>query len=355
MRPAGKAQIVLRRDPAAVAVRHFNAQAMGAPAAALRDGDIHRRLGIVNRTLRNQVERAALRRVVAEIDFEIMIARHALELAAAEAAHGFSVERADQVRDVLAGVIHRARDVVRRCDRGDAKFRRRNHEALVDKNLRAGRMIDRHEREIVVVVDFPQFRGDADIVEAVVRHELVASDLVPLSGGRDLRRAQSVDAQPDGRTPGNRVLHKLHLLSVVGEQERAGRLQALLGHDFLVGLHAKLGAHRAVRPDDPHHLRLGLLAQTEMKLRSGDRLLLHQQAGANFDFAADAEGIDALIANRLHRVRTHHLPVIILRALIHRLHRLSVGRKAEQVEMAVVAQVGGVEDQRRSRRMSSAA
>ena len=139
MRPGGKAQIVLRRDPAAAAVGHFDAQAVGAPAIALGDGDIHRRLGVVNRTLRDQIKRAALGRVVAEINFKIMIASDALELAAPETAHGFSVERADEVGDILAVVIHRARNVVRSCDRGDAEFRRRNHEALIDKNLRARR------------------------------------------------------------------------------------------------------------------------------------------------------------------------------------------------------------------------
>ena len=85
-----------------------------------------------------------------------------------------------------------------------------------------------------------------------------------------------------------------------------------------------------------------------MKLRPGDRLLLHQQAGADFDFAADAERIDALIADRLHRMRPHHLPVIVLRTLIDRLNRLPVGGKTEQIEMAIAAQVGGVKHQRRS-------
>ena len=134
-----KTQVVLRRDPAAAAVGHFNAQAMSAPAIALRNGDIHRRLSVVDRTLRDQVERATLGRVVAEIHFEIVIASQALELATPEAAHGFSVERADQISDVLARVIHRARNGVRRGDCGDAKFCRRNYEALVDKNLRARR------------------------------------------------------------------------------------------------------------------------------------------------------------------------------------------------------------------------
>ena len=42
-----------------------------------------------------------------------------------------------------------------------------------------------------------------------------------------------------------------------------------------------------------------MFAQAEMQHGSGDELLLREQAGADFDFAADAEGIDALIAGSL--------------------------------------------------------
>ena len=90
----GKTEIVLRRDPAAVAVGHFEAQPMCAPAIALRDGDVDRRFGVVDRALRDQIERAAGRRIVAQIDFQIVVAGYALVLAAAEAVDGFSVERA---------------------------------------------------------------------------------------------------------------------------------------------------------------------------------------------------------------------------------------------------------------------
>ena len=137
-------------------------------------------------------------------------------------------------------------------------------------------MVHRHERQVVVIVDFPQFRGDADVVISIVRHELVASDLVPLPGGGDGGRAERVDAQADGGSPRNRVLDELHLFSVVGEKEGAGRLQALLGYDLLVRRHTKLGTHRPVRPDHAHHIRTGLFPQTEMQLRPRDRLLLHQ-------------------------------------------------------------------------------
>src|SRR5882724_831560 len=86
-----------------------------------------------------------------------------------------------------------------------------------------------------------------------------------------------------------------------------------------------------------------------MELRSGDRLLLHQEAGADFHFSPHSERIDALIADGLHGMRAHNLPVIILRALIYRLYWLSLRRKTQEIEPAIAAQIGGVKDHRRAR------
>src|ERR1700722_10112356 len=104
-----------------------------------------------------------------------MVARDALILSAAEAGRSFSVERVDEGGDILASIVDGMCDVVRCSNRGDAKFQRRNHEALIDKNLGASRMVDGHERQIIVIVNFPQFGGDANVVIAVVRHKLVAA------------------------------------------------------------------------------------------------------------------------------------------------------------------------------------
>src|ERR1700733_5979157 len=156
-------------------------------------------------------------------------------------------------------------------------------------------------------------------------HELVAANLVPLAGRRDLRRTESVDAQADRRPPRHRILYKLHLLAVVGKQERARCFQALFGDDIHVHLHAKLRAYRAIRPDPAYHFRPRPIAQAEMKLRTCDWLLLDEQSGAYFDFSTDTEGVDPLIAHRLHGMWTDDLPVIILRGLINSLYRRSVG------------------------------
>src|SRR6201999_3981495 len=94
------------------------------------------------------------------------------------------------------------------------------------------------------------------------------------------------------------------------------------------------------------YLRAGLVAQSKMKLRPGDRLLLNEQARTNFDFSADAKWIDALISHGLLRVWAHHLPVIIFGAVIHSLHGLARSVKAQQVQAPVSGEVCDVENAR---------
>ena len=75
-----------------------------------------------------------------------------------------------------------------------------------------------------------------------------------------MRRAESVDAQANRRTPGHGVFHKFHLFPVIRIKKRTRSLEPLLGHNFLVGFHAELRAHRAIRPYNPHHFGLGLIS-----------------------------------------------------------------------------------------------
>ncbi len=150
-------------------------------------------------------------------------------------------------------------------------------------------MIHDHQAEVVVVVDFPEFGGDAKVVITIARNELIAPDLVPLFGRFNSRRAERVDAQADRRTPRHCILHELHLLAVVSKEKRTRTFQTLLANDFLIGFYLKLGAHSAVGPNDANHIGTRLFTETEVKQWTGDRLLLHQQAGTDFHLAADAE------------------------------------------------------------------
>src|SRR6185295_19008622 len=106
-----------------------------------------------------------------------------------------------------------------------------------------------------------------------MRDQLVATNLVPFSGGRNLRRAQRVDAQSDRRSPWRRILKELHPFSVVCEEEWAGCFQSLFCDHLLIGIHFKLRAHRNVGPNDTDYIGTGLFAEPEMEQRSSDRLL----------------------------------------------------------------------------------
>ena len=98
---------------------------------------------------------------------------------------------------------------------------------------------------------------------------------------------------------------------------------------------------------------MSLVTETKMQKRPGDWLLLHQQAGTNFDLSPDPKGIDPLIASRLFGVRTNDFPVIILRAAIRGQNCRSLAVHPEQIEPAVTVQVSGIEDVRRNLTLNS--
>src|SRR6185503_7862340 len=107
-------------------------------------------------------------------------------------------------------------------------------------------MVHRHQREIIVVINFPEFCRDANVIIAVIWNELVSSDFVPLTGGDDLCRSEGVDAQADRRSPWHRVFNEFHRLSVPRIKKWTRCFQSLLGHDFLIGFDFKLRAYSAV-------------------------------------------------------------------------------------------------------------
>ena len=122
--------------------------------------------------------------------------------------------------------------------------------------------------------------------------------------------------QTDGRAPWHRILDEAHLLTIPGKQERTRAFEALLCQHFLVRFQGKLGVLHAVRPLDFHHVGNRLLPQSEMQLRRGDRLLLHQQAGAKLHLPTDAEGVNALIPGRHPGAGAKNLPLILFASLI---------------------------------------
>src|SRR5215831_6469905 len=169
----------------------------------------------------DQIEWSAAGSVIAQIEFEVMVSGESLILTAAKAIQGLAVQVAQDRSDVGARVIHGTGQRMWRLNGSESQFSRRNHKSFIDVNLGAGGVIDRHQRDVIVVINFPQFGGDADVVKAVMRHQLIAADLVPFSSGGDFGRPKRVDAQTDSRSPGHCVLDELHSLAVPGKQKWA--------------------------------------------------------------------------------------------------------------------------------------
>jgi len=70
--------------------------------------------------------------------------------------------------------------------------------------------------------------------------------------------------------------------------------------------------------------------------RAGDGLFLQEQAGADFNLAADAEGIDALVAGRYARAGPNCLPLIVLCAAVLGDGEASVAIETDECEASVV-------------------
>src|SRR6185369_1706580 len=106
---------------------------------------------------------------------------------------------------------------------------------------------------------------DAEIVKTVVRHKLIAADLVQLFSRFDAGCSEGIDAQTDRGAPRHSILDEFHLLAVPGKQERARTFETLLERDLLIGLNVKVGTHRAVGPHDADDVDTCLFTKAEVK------------------------------------------------------------------------------------------
>src|SRR5581483_10928292 len=144
--------------------------------------------------LGDQDQRHVSGNIIAEVDFDIVVAGDALVLSASEGVEIFSIQIAQDAGYILPIVVYRAGDRMWRFDSCNGKLCRWNYKSFVDKNVSAGGMIDGHQIQIVVVIRFPQLGGEAQVVVTVARHQLIAANLVPLLGSLDARRADSVNS-----------------------------------------------------------------------------------------------------------------------------------------------------------------
>src|SRR5688572_33083064 len=85
--------------------------------------------------VRDQPERSALRRIVAQIDLDIMVSRHSLILTTPERIEIVSVASVDDARYVLSVVVYGTFDLARSCDGGDSELRRRDYERSEERRV----------------------------------------------------------------------------------------------------------------------------------------------------------------------------------------------------------------------------
>ena len=125
------------------------------------------------------------------------------------------------------------------------------------------------------------------------------------------------------RRPPQEVGHEPHPVPSSANTHGHEPLSRCSRDDGIVGAAVELGLRHAVRPDDPRDVDARARAQAEVHGRPGDRLLLHEQAGPDFDVAADAERVDALIAGDRLRARTERPASDSPRASSQQAHRLA--------------------------------
>src|SRR5688572_2284793 len=149
-----------------------------------------------------------------------MVASDALITPSPKVIEVLLVEGAEDVRHDVAVVIYSMSNLVRLLDGGNCQLCGWNNKSFIDKNVCSRWMVHSHQRQLIVVISFPELRGDPEIVETVPRHKLIAANFVPFLRSLDACGAKCIDAKSDRRPPGHGVFDKLHFFPVVGEEKR---------------------------------------------------------------------------------------------------------------------------------------
>src|ERR1700677_4949417 len=160
------------------------------------NGHMDRRVGRMQPAARDEPQRAVGWRVVSQVDFDVVIACDSLILTATKCVEILAVKIVKSRGHVISLIVGCAGDGMRWCNTGNCELDWRDREAFVGEDFCAYGMVDGHEGERVVVVGLPKLSGDAEIVEAIVRGELIMADFVPLfrcsyTGGSEIIDAQS--------------------------------------------------------------------------------------------------------------------------------------------------------------------
>ena len=126
---------------------------------------------------------------------DIMISRHALIGSPSEGVEVAPIARPHNIGDLLSMIIPGACHRPRRRRRIHGEWGRWDGESFVDIDVRLRRVVHHQQRHMIEKVRLPQLRGDAQIIDAVARHELVAANLYPVLRHQHAGRILGVDAQ----------------------------------------------------------------------------------------------------------------------------------------------------------------
>src|ERR1700722_470903 len=215
--PRRKTQVGADGMPFSASIRHFQAEAMRLGMAPLADGNVHGRISRMQPSFGNEPYKPFCGHIVAQIHFYVVIASKPLILPPPEGIKIFAVELAYNFGYILAAIVDGFGDGLRGSDGDYRRLDRRYDKAFVGENLCAYGVVNDHQLQVVVVVGFPEFARQSQVVIPIPRRELIAADFVPLFSSSDAGLTYRVDLQAERRAPGHRIFYETDLLAIPGK------------------------------------------------------------------------------------------------------------------------------------------
>src|SRR5688500_9395365 len=108
-----------------------------------------------------------------------MVASDALITPSPKVIEVLLVEGAEDVRHDVAVVIYSMSNLVRLLDYSNCQFCGWNNKSFIDKNVCSRWMVHSHQRQLIVIISFPELGGDPEIVDVISREKLIGAYFVP--------------------------------------------------------------------------------------------------------------------------------------------------------------------------------
>ena len=228
--PRREAQIGRDDHPAALGVLRLERQTARLHHATLADRHVDAAVGRIDPAVRDEPRRGIARNPGAEIDVHVVIRRHALVRAQRERAEIAAVLSRDEIGHVPAGLVRRVHDGFRGPHRRHRERRRLARKSLIDEHVDVPGMVDRHQRDVIDEMGFPQLGADPHVVCAITLGQLVTANPDPVFRLRDAGRVLRVDAQSQRRSP-QEVRDEVQPGAIVGEDPGTRALQPPLDQE----------------------------------------------------------------------------------------------------------------------------